>query len=193
MAVKHLFQITTLALLGSTVSLVAGEKYDIESVFSTVLFKVRHMQTANSWGRFNEISGTLDYDSGDLSKSALEITIKAASVDTNNEQRDKHLRGPDFFNSKEFEHITFKSTAMKKVNEKTYALTGKLTMLGVSKTVTANCRFFGEGRSPRSDKKILGAEATLSIKRSDFGMNYGLPNVGDEVTLIVSVEALESK
>jgi polyisoprenoid-binding protein YceI len=192
MTLNRLFQCTVLALLGSTSTLVAGEKYKIESVFSSVLFKVRHMQTANAWGRFNEIAGLLDYDAADPTKSKLELTINPSSIDTNSEKRDEHLVGPDFFNAKEFDKITFKSTSIKKVGEKDYELTGDLTMLGVTKTVTAKGEFYGEGKSPKGDK-IVGAEATFKVKRTDFGMNYGVPNIGDEVTLIVSVEALEAK
>ena len=192
MTLNRLFQFTVLALLGSTSSLVAGEKFKIESVFSSVLFKVRHMQTANAWGRFNEIAGSLDYDAADPTKSTLELTINPASVDTNSEKRDQHLVGPDFFNAKEFDKISFKSTSIKKITEKEYELTGDLTMLGVTKSVTAKGEFYGEGKSPKGDK-IVGAEATFKVKRTDFGMNYGVPNIGDEVTLIVSVEALEAK
>ena len=189
---RHLPQLAALALLASTSSLLAGEKFTIESVFSTVLFKVRHMETANAWGRFNKIDGTLDYDAADPTKSVLEVTIDPTSVDTNSEKRDQHLVGPDFFNAKEFGKITFKSTAIKKVSEKDYELTGDLTMLGVTKTVTAKGEFYGEGKGPKGDK-IVGAEATFTVKRTDFGMNYGVPNIGDEVTLIVSIEGLEAK
>ena len=185
-------KVTLLALLASTSGLLAGEKFTIESVFSSVLFKVRHMQTANAWGRFNKIDGSLDYNAADPTKSVLEITIDPRSVDTNSKKRDQHLVGPDFFNAKEFDKITFKSKSIKKVSDKGYELTGDLTMLGVTKTVTATGEFYGEGKSPKGDK-IVGAEATFTVKRTDFGMNYGVPNIGDEVTLIVSVEALEAK
>jgi polyisoprenoid-binding protein YceI len=185
-------KVTLLALLASTSGLLAGEKFKIESVFSSVLFKVRHMQTANAWGRFNKIDGALDYDAADPTKSVLQITIDPKSVDTNSEKRDQHLVGPDFFNAKEFDKITFKSKSIKKVSDERYELTGDLTMLGVTKTVTATGEFYGEGKSPKGDK-IVGAEATFKVKRSDFGMSYGVPNIGDEVTLIVSVEALEAK
>ncbi len=189
---QRLLQASIATLFATTFPLTAGEKYEIESVFSTVLFKVRHMQTANAWGRFDQVAGTLDYENGDLTKSSLALTIKADSVNTNSEKRDDHLRGPDFFNAKEFETITFKSTKIEKSGED-YMITGDLTMLGVTKSVTATCEFYGEGKSPRGDQKILGAEATFKVKRTDFGMNYGVPNIGDEVTLIVSVEALEVK
>ncbi len=169
----------------------AGESYKIENVFSTVIFKARHMQTANAWGRFNDLSGELNLESNDLTKSTLSITVKADSVDTNSEKRDKHLRGADFFNVKEHPSITFQSTAAKKVEGNTYELTGDLTMLGVTKSVTATCEYYGEGKGPRGNK-IVGAEATLKVKRSDFGMKFGLPNIGDEITLIISVEALGS-
>ncbi len=191
--IRKLALLALLALLAISLPVSAGEKYTIESVFSTVLFKVKHMQTANAWGRFNELEGTLDYDPADPAKSQLEIKVKAASVDTNNERRDNHLRGPDFFNAKEFEDIVFKSTGIRKVGGDDYVMTGELTMLGVTRPAEAKCEFFGEGKSPRGDQKIVGAEATFTVKRTDFGMNYGVPNVRDEVTLIVSVEALEAK
>lgn len=186
------FKVALLALLASTSGLLAGEKFKIESVFSSVLFKVRHMQTANAWGRFNKIDGSLDYEAADPTKSVLEITIDPTSIDTNSKKRDQHLVGPDFFNAKEFDKITFKSKSIKKVSDKGYEITGDLTMLGVTKTVTATGEFYGQGKSPKGDK-IVGAEATFKVKRTDFGMNFGIPNIGDEITLIVSVEALEAK
>ncbi|NCF90373.1 MAG: polyisoprenoid-binding protein, partial [Verrucomicrobiaceae bacterium] len=172
-------RVALLALLASTSGLLAGEKFKIESVFSSVLFKVRHMQTANAWGRFNKIDGSLDYEAADPTKSVLEITIDPTSIDTNSKKRDQHLVGPDFFNAKEFDKITFKSKSIKKVSDKGYEITGDLTMLGVTKTVTATGEFYGQGKSPKGDK-IVGAEATFKVQRTDFGMNFGIPNIGDE-------------
>ena len=188
---KRLLTLAGSLSLALSSAILAGESYKIENVHSSVIFKTRHMQTANAWGRFNDFSGELNFDSKDLAKSTLSLTVKAGSVDTNSEKRDKHLRGADFFNVKEYEAITFKSTSAKKVASNTYAITGDLTLLGVTKVVTVSCEYYGEGKGPRGNK-IVGAEATLKVKRSDFGMKFGLPNIGDEVTLIISVEALGS-
>lgn len=168
----------------------AGE-YKIENVLSSVLFKTRHMQTANAWGRFNDFSGNLAFDASRPEQSKLSLTVKAASVDTNSAQRDEHLRGADFFDAKQFPEIVFTSSGFEKMEGNRYKVKGKLTMMGVTKDVEATCEYFGVGKSPRGDKAIVGAEAVLVIKRSEFGMAFGIPNVGDEVTLTISVEAIE--
>lgn len=164
-----------------------GGTYKIDTAHSTVIFMTKHMTVGNAYGRFNDITGTVVIDDADPGKSKVDVLIKAESLDTANQKRDQHLEGPDFFNVKEFPDITFKSTKVEPGSDKKFNVTGDLTMHGVTKPVTAEVEFFGTAKSPRGG--IVGAgEARFKIKRSDFGINYGPQMIGDEVSVIVSLE-----
>ncbi|GIW22688.1 MAG: hypothetical protein KatS3mg068_1695 [Candidatus Sericytochromatia bacterium] len=172
----------------------ASETYDIDMYHSSVLFKISHLGASNYYGRFNDVSGTVVFDEKNPSKSSVDITVKVDSVDTNSKKRDDHLKSPDFFNSKQFPVITFKSKKVEKVNDKTFKVTGNLTIHGVTKEVSFNFNKTGEGKNPKG-QKVVGGETTFTIKRSDFGMNYmqGPGMLGDEVTLILSFEGVLKK
>ncbi|MEM1296871.1 MAG: YceI family protein, partial [Verrucomicrobiota bacterium] len=168
----------------------AADTYEASAGMSYILFKVRHFGVSNAYGRFNEFTGTVTGDPATPGDTTVEFEVAAASVDTGIEDRDNHLRGPDFFNAKEFPQITFKSTALEAIDgaEGIYKLTGDLTMLGVTKPVTAEFAYFGTGTGVKGTA-IAGAEATFVVKRTEFGMNYGAPDaLGDEVTITVALQ-----
>jgi polyisoprenoid-binding protein YceI len=167
--------------------LLAAPTFKIDPVMSAVVFKIKHLGISNAYGRFNEISGTYSVDAKDPSKSSIEVTIPAASVDTNNKKRDEHLRGSDFFKTKQFPNIVFKSKSIKSVGKGKFKLTGEVTLLGKTKTVESVLVHTGDGKGFKGETRS-GYEATLIIKRSDFGMTYGLKNMGDEVALTISIQ-----
>ena len=158
-----------------------ADTYQVDSVHSSMVFRVKHMGLANFYGRFNAISGSFALDD-DPSKNSFQIQIQAESIDTANAKRDNHLKGPDFFNTKQFPTITFKSTQVKKSGDATFDVTGDLTLHGVTKSVTAKVTKTGAGN------KAAGVEAELNIKRTDFGMNFRTDMLSDEVMVIVSLE-----
>ena len=128
------------------------------------------------------------FDENDFSKSKVNITIKTASVDTNHKKRDNHLRSPDFFNAKEFSDMTFKSTGVEQTGDKSGKLMGDLTLLGVTKPVTLDVSF--NRLAPNSKNIVIaGFSATGEIKRTDFGMTYGLKGIGDKITILIEAEA----
>ncbi len=166
----------------------AADTYEIDAVHSAFLFRVKHLGVSYSYGRFNEATGKFTIDAADPAKNSIEIEVKADSIDTANAGRDKHLTGPDFFNTVEFPKLTFKSTTFKKKDGNKFEVTGDLTMHGVTKQVTTEAELVGTGKHPKSGAPIAGWETTLTIKRSDYGMTYGLEGIGDEVTLTISLE-----
>lgn len=177
------------SLLSIVVSGAAEPKsFKIDTVHSTVIFKVLHLNAGNAYGRFNDIQGEVVYDDESPEKSAVNITVKADSIDTANAKRDEHLRSPDFLNAAEFPNITFKSNSAKKLGEKEFELAGDLTLHGVTKPVTARLVHIGSVPDPRAGGIRAGAEARFTIKQSDFGMKP--KGVGDEVDIIVSTEAI---
>lgn len=111
-------------------------------------------------------------------------------MDTGNSQRDDHLRGPDFFNTRQFSKITFKSTRVRKINNTTVEVQGNLTMRGVTRPITAQVTFTGKGRNQRG-QEIIGFETTFTIRRSQFNINYGLNGgLADEVRVTFAVEGI---
>ena len=167
----------------------AGEVFKIDPGHSSILFKVTHFNVSQVYGRFNQFEGSIDYDGQNPSAMKVNLVIKAESVDTAQERRDKHLRSPDFFNANQFGDITFTSTKVESAGEGEYHITGDLTILGVTKSVSAHIKETGSGDHPRGGF-LRGFSGTATIKRSDFNMSYGLDSgaLSDEVDLIFSFE-----
>lgn len=179
---------TAIALVLTCAPAFAADTYEIDAVHSAFLFRVKHLGVSYSYGRFNEATGKFTIDSADPTKNTIEIDVKADSIDTANAGRDKHLKGPDFFNTVEFPTLSFKSTSFKKKDGNKYEVAGDLTIHGVTKQVTTEAELVGTGKHPKSGAPIAGWETTLVIKRSDYGMSYGLEGIGDDVTLTISIE-----
>lgn len=168
---------------------VVAEKLNVDPVHSTVLFRIKHMNTSYAWGRFNDVSGSVDFEGP---AAGLDLVVKADSVDTANAKRDEHLRGPDYFNVQEFPTIAFKSTKVTSVGtdkDKTdkFDVEGTLTLHGVSKPIKVQIERTGSMKA-LNGKAIAGFTTTFAIKRKDFGMKFMLGPLGDEVLLIVSLE-----
>lgn len=164
--------------------------YRIDPVHSFILFRVKHLNTGFAYGRFNTFSGTFVVDERNPGNSSIQMEIDANSVDTGNQQRDDHLRSPDFFNVRQFPKITFQSTRVRKINDTTVEVQGNLTMRGVTRPLTARVTLTGRGRNQRG-QEIIGFETTFTIRRSQFGVNYGLNGgLGDEVRVTIAVEGI---
>ncbi len=166
----------------------AAETYTIDPQHSYTHFSVSHLGFSTTHGRFDKSSGKVTLDRAAKSGS-VDISMEAASISTGLDKRDVHLRGPDFFNSAEFPNVTYKSSAVKFQGDTPSSMEGNLTLLGITKPVTLTISAFKCGNHPMSKKELCGADASAQIKRSDFGMKYGLPAVGDEVKLVFQVEA----
>lgn len=166
------------------------ETYNIDAVHSSVIFRAKHMGVAYFYGRFNEFSGNITFNETDVSKSKIEIEVKSASVDTANAKRDQHLRSSDFFSVKQFPVITFKSTKIsaKAGQENVLEVTGEFDLHGVKKTITIDVEITGKKTIPQTGK-IIGFHTTFNIKRSDYGFNFAMEGVNDDIQITVSVEA----
>lgn len=186
-----LFAVALLATV-SSVAQAAPVAYKLDPSHMSVAFIVNHLGFSNVIGRFNTAAGEVSFDKDAVQNSALKVTIDAASVDTAHAKRDEHLRSPDFFNAKEFPQITFKSTKIEKTGDKTGKLHGDLTMLGTTKPVVLDVTFNKDGVSAASKLETVGFSARGTVKRTDFGMKYGAPNIGDEIQLLIEAEAVKS-
>lgn len=164
----------------------AADTFKVDAVHSSVVFRVKHMNTSYAWGRFNDLSGSFSVDPASPGQTKLDFTVKAGSVDTANAKRDQHLKGPDFFNAVQFPTITFVSTNVTKAGD-AYQVTGDLTFHGVTKPVSVKLTPTGSGKGP-SGREIAGIEATFTLKQSDFGITKMAAAIGDDVWVNVSVE-----
>lgn len=166
----------------------AADAYSIDPVHSSVAFRIKHMNLAPFYGQFNDISGTVKLDAADPTKSEMEVSIKVDAVDSHNEKRDAHLKSPDFFNAKNFPTMTFKSKSFAKSGDHAFDVSGDLTIHGVTKPITVKLEKTGEGKSPMGGQAI-GFGTEFTIKRSDFGMSGMLDALGDEVRVMIGLEA----
>jgi len=177
------------ALSGATAA--SAATYQVDPVHSLVQFRARHFGVSNVYGRFNTFKASVVYDEANPAAGGFELEVQTDSVDTGNTRRDDHLRSPDFFNVKQFPVLTFKSTSVKPLGEGRFEITGDLTILGKTRPVTAEVVLIGTGKHPRSNAPMVGFETELTIKRSDFGMEFMIGPLGDEVGVRVAVEATE--
>jgi polyisoprenoid-binding protein YceI len=187
---KHYLSLllSLLAFAGTTVA--QADSFKIDPAHSAVMFKIGHFGVSNVYGRFDTFSGTFTLDQNDPSKDAVSVEIKTDSVDTNVPKRDKDIQGPDFLNAAQFPTATFKSTSVKKVDDKNYEVTGDFTLRGVTKPLTLNVQAIGSGPDPKGAFRT-GWEATATLKRSDFEVKALVPAVSDEVSLIIAVEGIK--
>ncbi len=160
-----------------------GKTYAIDSVHSNVLFKIKHLNVSNFYGRFNKVTGS--FATGET--GSIDVTVDANSVDTNNSKRDDHVKSPDFFSAKEFGEITFKSTSLKKSGE-SWKGSGELTFHGVKKTIEVELKLVGTGPGMGGKGEVAGVETSFTIKRSDYGIKSMIGPLGDDVTIWVSLE-----
>jgi polyisoprenoid-binding protein YceI len=166
----------------------AQDAWQIDPAHSSAQFAVRHLGISTVRGAFTKVSGGAQFDPADPSKSSIQADIDAASVDTRVDARDNDLRSPKFFDVQKFPTITFKSTKVESAGEGKLRVTGGLTIHGVTKEVVLDV----DGPSapmkdPRGNLRI-GASATTTINRQDFGVGGASGMVGDQVTITLDVE-----
>lgn len=188
--------LTFLVVLAISSLAVGADKYVFDIPHSSIGFSARHLVISNTKGEFNDFTGTILFDEKDITKSSVEVIIKAGSIDTDNEKRDNHLKSADFLEVEKYPEITFMSTSVKKTDNG-YELVGNLTIHGVTKevsmpfTLTGPIEAFGSSR--------IGIEASLTINRQDFGVKFnkvlegGGLLVSNEVKISLEVEAVKAK
>ncbi len=145
--------------------------YKIDAAHSEITFKVKHLMITNVTGNFNKFDATIESSTDDFTDAKISFNADVNSISTNNEQRDGHLKGDDFFSAEKFPSINFTSTEFKKLSGNDYTLTGNLTIKGATKPVTLNVEFLGTATDPWGQSKI-GFEATGKINRNDFGLTW---------------------
>lgn len=167
----------------------AGGAFAVDGVHTSLVFRIQRLTGAPFYGRFNEIKGAFNLNADKPEASTLDISIPVESVDTNNDGRDKHLRGSDFFSAAEFPTLSFKGREFKKTADNTFEVTGDLTVRGTTKPLTVTLKQTGTGPA-RGGGEMIGFDTSFSFKRSDFGITYGPQALGDEVTVMLGLEGV---
>jgi polyisoprenoid-binding protein YceI len=186
------FSLSLIAAFVLTVSAVAQlETWQIDPNHSASQFAVRHAGISTVRGAFGKTTGTVQYDPADVTKTSLDVTIDAASINTRVEPRDKDLRSPNFFDVEKFPTITFKSKKVEAAGKGKLKITGDLTIKGTTKEVVLDVDGpNGPTRDPRGNSH-MGASATTQISRKDFGVSGAPGGVADEVQITIDVELLK--
>jgi polyisoprenoid-binding protein YceI len=162
--------------------------YELDPTHTNVVWKADHFGFSSPSGKFADVSGKFTLDMDAPEKSSVEVLIKTASIVTGIPKFDEHLKSADFFNVAAMPEAKFVSTGVKKTGEGKAEVKGNMTLLGVTKPVELQVELNKIGKNPFSQRSTAGFSATGSFKRSDFGMSYGTPGVGDVVHLDIEVE-----
>ncbi len=168
-----------------------ADSWKLDGMHSAAQFSVRHMGISTVRGAFTKLSGTVEYDPSDVSKAVIDVTIDAASVDTRVEMRDNDLRGDHYFDTAKYPTITFKSTKVESAGAGKLKATGDLTMHGVTKSVVLNIEGLSEPVKDPKGNLHLGASASTSVDRTQFGMTTGTAMVGSDISITIDAELVK--
>lgn len=173
-------------------------KWAVDPMHSEVQFKVKHLVISTVTGFFRNFEGTMETENDDFENAKISFTLNTDSIDTNQGQRDEHLRSADFFDSAQYPQITFKSTSFKKTDDDEFELIGDLTIKGTTKQVKLQAEYGGSADDFYGNTKA-GFEVTGKISRKDFGLTWGGVTeagavvAGDEIKLIINVQFAKQK
>lgn len=181
-------RIPALLLLAAGASAAPAE-WKIDPNHSAAQFTVRHLMVSNVRGEFGNVRGTILFDDSDPSKTTIDATIDATTVNTRVSGRDDDLKSANFFDVAKYPEITFRSTAVRSIGPNTFDVTGNLTIRGVTKPVTLHVEATDAVKDPRGNER-KGAEATTKLSRREFGVSADPTIVGDEVRITIDLEAV---
>lgn len=182
-------------LVAIVVSIVASSTFaadytvDKKGMHAYIGFKISHLGYSWLYGRFNDFEGDFSYDKANPNKSKINISIDTASVDSNHAERDKHLRSKDFLHVDKFPKATFVSTSYKENADGSGELVGKLTLHGVTKSITIKTQYINEGKDPWGGYRI-GFEGTTELAMADFGITKDLGPASKDLELTLAIEGV---
>ncbi|MCC7259265.1 MAG: YceI family protein [Gammaproteobacteria bacterium] len=168
----------------------AAERYEFDEGHTSILYFIGHLGLSEMQGEFHAFEGDLLVDTDHLARSSVAVRIDAGSADMDHDKLDEMLRDADFFNVAKFPTLDFRSTRIEVRGENVLAVTGDLTLLGVTRPVTLDVQFRRVAVHPLAKRPAIGVHATTTIRRSDFGMKHLLGMVADEVTIRIDTEAI---
>ncbi len=182
-----------LTTLVATSVAAAPEKYILDNSHSQILFSYNHLGFSTTWSMFSGFGGEIMFDADAPASSSVSVSMPLKSMYTGWEKRFEHFMSPDFFDAKDDSMISFTSTGIEVTGEKTALITGDLVINGVSKPVVLDAVLNQAGEHPMAGKPWLGFTASTKILRSDFGVGKFAPYVGDELNVMISIEAMKAE
>lgn len=180
---------TTIAVIGLATSASAADTYKFDPNHTAVIWEANHFGFSNPSGKFTAVDGVLVLDEKNPKKSSVEVTIKIASLETGLPKFNEHLKSKDFLNAEKFPTAKFVSKKIELNGKNKAKITGDLTIVGVTKPVVLNVKLNKIGAHPFTKAKAAGFSANTIIKRSEFGIDYAIPGVADEVKISIEAEA----
>lgn len=188
-----LFAAVAVSALLVSFTILESSTWTLDKAHAKLGFSIRHLMVSDVEGSFKMTDATVTASKDDFSDAVAEMTADAATVNTDNEQRDTHLKSADFFDVAKYPTITFKSTSFTKIADKKYKVKGNLTMHGVTKPIELEA-IANTGVNPMSKKTIAGFKVTGKIKRTDFGIasSMGSAMLGEEVEVVVNAEFVKN-
>ncbi|MEM7442588.1 MAG: YceI family protein [Pseudomonadota bacterium] len=178
-------------ILATSSALAAPEERQFDRAHTLIAFTVDHLGFSTTYGAFTEFDGTLSLDQDDPSNSSVSVMIDSASVDSRDADRDGHVRSADFLDVENNPTITFESTSVNVTGDNTAEVTGDLTILDISNPVTLDVTLNQIGPNPFFQTMTAGFSATATLNRSDWGIEFGVPAIGDEITVIIETELIQ--
>jgi polyisoprenoid-binding protein YceI len=179
-----------LLLLSCPAGAKAPDRYIYDPVHTQVMFSIDHLGFSHTHGKFAKFRGGFLFDEAGPEMSQVEAVIDTASIDMGSDFWNRQMRGKDFFDADKFPEMIFRGTKVEKTAPRKGRVAGELTLLGVTKPLSLDVTYNGSGRNPYNKNYIAGFSVSGVIRRSDFGMTYGLPEIGDEVKLQIEVEGI---
>lgn len=181
-----------LAALFAAAPLAAADRYEFDKAHTSILFFVEHMGLSEMQGEFRAFDGELAIDPEDLTRSSVSVSIDAASIDMDVDKLNEHLKTKDFFDVANHSKLAFRSSKVEVRGENALAVTGDLTLLGVTRPVTLEVKLKRVASHPFAKRPALGFHAEATIQRSDFGMNYIVGAVADVVKIRIDGESIQA-
>jgi len=172
-------------------------KWNIDAAHSGINFSVRHMVVSKVRGRFGKYSGTITLDDADITRSSVEVSVDASSIDTGVAERDTHLRSPDFFDVEKFPELRFRSQRIERVDDTHYRIIGELAIRDVKREVVLDAEYGGRGKDPWGNERV-GFIANAAIDRKEFGLTWnqtletGGILVGDRIEIDLDVQGVRA-
>ena len=184
-----MLRLLVLGLIISAFGLVAAQTFTSDPPHTHVVWRANHAGVAYTFGRFDEITATLNYDAANPEEGSIEFSILTESVNSGTDRRDDHLRSPDFFDAAQFPTIDFVSKSVTAVDDNNFEVVGDLTVHGVTKEVTLNVEKTGEGTN-QNGNALVGFYTEFTIDRTEYGMNNLLQATGPEIVIMASFEGV---
>ncbi len=190
---KYLSTAALALTLAATTASADPEAYVLDSSHSQVIFAYDHLGFSTTYNMFSGFAGEIMFDAEDPAASSVNVSMPVMSLFTGWEERFGHFMSDDFFGAQDGDLITFASTGIEVTGENTAVITGDLTINDMTKSVALDATLNKADTHPMAGKPWLGFDATATVLRSDFGLGAFAPNVGDELDVMISIEAMKAE